>query len=74
MSSCERCWADAHKGGPYADVAANYARLMGERKDNPCTPEQQAGEFAEECPKCKRKVIHQYTGECMAGCGKAEEG
>ena len=68
MSTCEKCWRDAHAGGPYADVAENYARLLEKRKDKPCTPEQQAGENAGWCPKCDRKVLHQHTGKCMAGC------
>ena len=55
MSTCEKCWRDAHAGGPYADVAENYARLLEKRKDKPCTPEQQAGENAGWCPKCDRK-------------------
>ncbi len=67
MSTCEKCWEDAHHG-PYADVPANYARLMKERKSNPCTPEQQAGPEAGECSGCGGKTLHQYTGECMAGC------
>ncbi len=70
MSACEKCWSDAHSG-PYADVPENYARLMKERKKNPCTPEQQAGPDFGECGRCGRKTLHQYTGECMAGCQAA---
>ncbi len=62
MSSCEKCWHDA---GGNADL---YSRLVESRRENPCTPEQQAGDDAGYCPKCSRKTIHQHTGECMA-CG-----
>jgi len=69
MVSCEKCWRDAHRGGPCEDVAKQYAELIEERKDTPCTPEEQAGEDATECPTCGRRVRHQHTGQCMAGCG-----
>jgi hypothetical protein len=69
MSSCEKCWSDAHRPDPYVSVAEEYERLIEERKgERACTPEQQAGPDARECPTCHRKVLHQYTGECMAGC------
>lgn len=70
MSSCEKCWRDSMRAensdgecGPTA-----YHRLLAERKGNPCTPEEQAGPDAARCPQCKRMALHQYTGECMAGC------
>lgn len=67
MSSCEKCWSDAHGNGAYSDAATNYQRLLDERKDNPCTPEQQAGPDASPCTECgNRMVRHQHTGECMA--------
>lgn len=62
MSSCEKCWADAHVSD---DVAAEYSRLIRERRANPCTPEEQAGPYATTCPKCNRATVHQHTGECM---------
>ena len=67
MSACEKCWSDAHRG-PYFSVAEEYSRLMEERKEHPCTPEQQAGPDAGECPTCHRMTIHQYTKEPMCGC------
>lgn len=62
MSACEKCWRDAHRSD---DVAAEYTRLIAERKASPCTPEEQAGDDATVCPKCNRKAVHQHTGECM---------
>lgn len=65
MSACEKCWADA--GGD----SDEYRRLIEVRE--PCTPEQQAGLDASECPDCNRLAIHQHTGECMA-CTYVENG
>lgn len=73
MSSCEKCWADASRVAYLAmsSTADEYQRLMTKRKDNPCTPEAQAGECAGECPSCGRKTIHQHTKEPMCGCSAA---
>ena len=67
MSTCEKCWRDAHRGEQYS-VAEEYARLIRERGDTPCTPEEQAGPEAGTCPGCGRKTLHQHTGEPMCGC------
>ena len=67
MSSCEKCWRDAG-GDPLA-----YRRLIEARKEDPCTPEQQAGDEATECRSCERMAVHQYTGECM-NCGERTVG
>ena len=45
---CLRCWRDAYDGGHYGGCetqAERYGQLLDERKDSPCTPEQQAGEY-----------------------------
>ena len=48
--SCERCWGDAfsrsHFGGTCQ--ADEYEKLLKERKDNPCTPREQAGQYWDE--------------------------
>lgn len=47
MSACEKCWADAYRrqaDEPMKSQAEHYRDLLEERKDNPCTPEQQRGE------------------------------
>ena len=70
MPSCEKCWADAHR--PFADrsVPEEYARLLETRDaaGHTCTPEQQAGPDATECPACHRMTAHQLCRVCMA-CG-----
>lgn len=66
MASCERCWNDAFGAD---DQAARYAELLKKRSgERACTPEQQAGEGATDCPKCKRRAMHQVVRACMA-CG-----
>ena len=68
MSACEKCWRDAGFGWPHRSTAEEYHRLMTERQVHPCTPEQQAGPDAGECPTCHRKTLHQHTREPMCGC------
>jgi hypothetical protein len=67
MPTCEKCWSDAH-GDPYVGVPERYRELLAERHANPCTPEEQAGPAATECPMCHRRTCHQHCGVCMA-CG-----
>ena len=50
MPMCERCWADAFRmamatGKSQPDC---YLELLEERKDNPCSPEDQRGDFMKE--------------------------
>lgn len=56
MASCEKCWEDA--GGN----ATRYSHLIATRR---CTPEEQAGRRAMECPKCGRRTVHQIVNVCM---------
>jgi hypothetical protein len=63
MSACEKCWADAQT------FDCLYTDLLAERHtDGLCTPEEQAGPDAGECPFCKRMTAHQHTRELMCGC------
>ena len=64
MASCEKCWKDA-TGAMTGDTPREYHRLINERNNSPCTPEEQAGEYAGICPRCNRKTIHQFTRECL---------
>lgn len=71
MVSCEKCWSDAYwmtHSNPIKGQCEQYQDLVLERKNNPCTPEQQAGSDATECDKCKRLTFHQYAKVCM-NCG-----
>lgn len=62
MASCERCWADAQS---FNDPAEAYDMLIKKRE---CTPEEQAGRGASQCPQCGRYAIHIHVSVCMA-CG-----
>lgn len=64
MSTCEKCWKDSR-------LEENYAEVLKSRAANPCTPEQQAGEHARECPWCGRMTLHQHTGEPMCRCPRS---
>jgi len=66
VSSCEKCWRESGS-------AENYNALLESRQDHPCTPEEQAGPDASECPLCNRMVLHQHTGECMVGCKASKQ-
>jgi len=44
MSVCEKCWGDAYMrmlSEPTKSQSEHYYDLLQERKDNPCTPEEQ---------------------------------
>ena len=67
MPSCEKCWSDAYLESISSGKSQYkcYDELIQLRKNNPCTPEQQAGKDAKLCKVCKRKTIHQYANVCM---------
>ena len=54
MSACEKCWADAYvrmRLNPSKSQAEHYQDLLEERKDNPCSLEEQRGELLAEQEK-----------------------
>jgi len=59
MPVCEQCWHDSR------GLCSRYDELLREREFTPCTPEQQAGLCATDCPRCGRTTIHQYEKVCM---------
>jgi hypothetical protein len=67
MASCEKCWNDAFSRSMMSskDQFECYSDLIKERKNNPCTPEEQAGHDAKTCTDCNRKTIHQYAHYCV---------
>ena len=57
MSACEKCWSDAYlmsriTGRPQAEC---YSMLLEERKDNPCSPKEQYGQFGDEERQCDKR-------------------
>ena len=68
MSACEKCWSDA--------IGTNtpYDLILSRRHGRAaCTPEEQAGPGAMECPVCKRWTLHQHTGQPMCGCSHVSD-
>lgn len=60
MAACEKCWTDAFHRSREAfgkSQAEHYQKLIEERKDNPCTPKQQAGEYWDEEKQCDKREI-----------------
>jgi len=46
--ACEKCWGDAymrHLNNPHKSQAEHYHDLLFERRDNPCTEEEQEGQW-----------------------------
>ena len=54
MPGCEKCWRDAqHRAlGQGRSTTECYAELLESRKDNPCTPKEQAGDYWDEEKQC----------------------
>jgi len=54
MAGCERCWGDAFSRsyGTGRSQAECYQEILLERKDNPCSPRDQAGQFWDEENQC----------------------
>ncbi len=51
MASCEKCWGDAYlrlQSNPWKTQVDCYLELLVERKDNPCSPRERAGQFWDE--------------------------
>jgi len=49
--TCEKCWADAWRrayNNPTRSQAEHYRDLIEERKDNPCSAKEQAGQWWDE--------------------------
>ena len=65
MSACENCWGDAFvrsliDGRPQDE---HYHELLEERKYNPCSPEEQAGQFWDEILGIDRRLIKKQDNQ-----------
>jgi len=65
MAGCEKCWKDAFTRSMCdhgKSQAEHYQDILQERESNPCTLQEQAGEF---CPRCDYHVAdHPNYPEC----------
>ena len=61
MSACEKCWGDAYLKSVYTGRSQGdcYHELLKERKDEPCSPREQAGQFWDEEMQADRRNIHE---------------
>jgi hypothetical protein len=59
MAACEKCWADAYMRsiGSGKSQSDCYYELLEERKNNPCTPQEQAGDYWDEEKQCDRREV-----------------
>lgn len=63
---CERCWADAYMrlmAQPMKTQAQCYEELIEERRDTPCTPQEQAGSWWCELHQMDRRSLH-HSAAC----------
>lgn len=59
MVSCEKCWNDAftrHMCRQDKSQTEYYEEILEERKDNPCSPKEQAGQFCDEENQCDTRI------------------
>jgi hypothetical protein len=63
MSSCEKCWNDAGMRSMENGLSKteNYFMLLKERENNPCTPQQQAGQFWDEEKQCDIRTLQEES-------------
>ena len=56
---CEKCWADAYMRSRYSGETQSecYFKILKEREDNPCTPQEQAGDYWDNDLKCDSRFI-----------------
>jgi hypothetical protein len=64
MAGCEKCWNDAY-GRSLTDTrksqVEHLADLLRERKDNPCSPKEQAGDWWDEERQCDSRDLPEKT-------------
>lgn len=50
MPMCEKCWSDAYLFAALRGIsqAEAYRELLSERREHPCSPEEQAGQWWDE--------------------------
>ena len=66
MLNCEKCWDDA---GIRASTTGKtkmdcYHELLNERKNNPCTPKEQAGQFWDKEKQCDKRITNKQCPYC----------
>ena len=65
MPCCEKCWSDAFQrsyGGGKSQSEC-YGELLVERKNNWCTPKEQAGQYWDEVNKCDSRKLEEKPND-----------
>ena len=65
MAACEKCWGDAYYRHITTGKSQSYCyhKLLEERKNNPCSPREQAGHWWDTERQCdKRHITNRSTG------------
>lgn len=66
MSICEKCYKEATRRS-HSDYSKtrheHYLDILKERKDNPCTPKEQAGQYWDEELQCDIRKINNWEKE-----------
>lgn len=67
MATCEKCWSDANRDVAIlgVELVERYGEFLFERKDSPCSPEEQCGEI-----HC---IIHWSDGTVHCVCGEKSD-
>lgn len=62
MTACEKCWGDAWIMSQTTGHSQSecYRKLLIERAANPCSPEEQAGEWWDEETKSDRRMNNEH--------------
>ena len=65
MSMCERCWGDAYLRARCTGKSQTecYRELLEERKNNPCNPKQQAGQWWDEEKQIDIRLLDKKDNE-----------
>lgn len=52
--TCEKCWTDAYRRSLWSgkSQAECYFEILKERENNPCTPQEQAGNYWDDSLQC----------------------
>lgn len=56
--TCEKCWSDAYDFGSGQSRYERYLKLLKERKSDPCSLEEQAGQWWDEKTQKDRRNNH----------------
>jgi len=56
---CEKCWSEAYRKSLYNGKSQSdcYLDILEERKDNPCSPQEQAGGWWDEEKQCDKRDL-----------------